>query len=86
MGKTVKIKAVRKLDERQPVFNMEVEETHNFITKNGIILHNCYDSLRYGLINYHQTVSRPVYTDSRTAHKRYKDRLCQQNKRRRAKR
>lgn len=81
-----KIKSVRKLDERQPVFNMEVEETHNFITKNGIILHNCYDSLRYGLINYHQTVSRPVYTDTRTAHKRYKDKLCQQNKRRRAKR
>ncbi len=49
-------------------------------------INNPYDSLGYGLINYHQTVSRPVYTDSRTAHKRYKDRLCQQNKRRRAKR
>lgn len=29
------------------VFNMEVEETHDFAVESGVIVHNCYDELRY---------------------------------------
>lgn len=29
------------------VYNMEVEGTHDFAVGNGIIVHNCYDELRY---------------------------------------
>lgn len=44
--KLVKIKGVRKLDVSQTVYNMTVENNHNYIG-NGIILKNC-DALRYG--------------------------------------
>lgn len=29
------------------VFNMEVEDTHDFAIANGVIAHNCYDMVRY---------------------------------------
>lgn len=29
------------------VFNMEVEDTHNFVIQGGVIAHNCVDSIRY---------------------------------------
>jgi hypothetical protein len=29
------------------VYNMEVDETHNFAIENGVITHNCYDEVRY---------------------------------------
>ena len=29
------------------VYNLEVEETHDFAVESGIIVHNCYDELRY---------------------------------------
>lgn len=29
------------------VYNMEVEDTHDFAVGNGVIVHNCYDMLRY---------------------------------------
>lgn len=41
----MKIVAKRYLGKRK-VFNMEVEELHNYITAGGIVLHNC-DMLRY---------------------------------------
>ena len=32
------------------IYNMEVEDTHNFaVEKDGIIIHNCQDALRYGV-------------------------------------
>lgn len=30
-----------------PVYNMEVDDTHDFAVEGGIIAHNCYDELRY---------------------------------------
>lgn len=30
-----------------PVYNMEVDEHHNFAVNGGIIVHNCMDSMRY---------------------------------------
>ena len=32
---------------KQPVYNMEVDEYHNFSVNGGIIVHNCMDSARY---------------------------------------
>ena len=36
------------------VFNMEVEDTHNFVIQGGVISHNCADAWRYFLM------SRPI--------------------------
>ena len=33
----------------EDVYNMEVEGYHNFAVNEGIIVHNCIDSVRYGL-------------------------------------
>lgn len=30
-----------------PVYNMEVDDHHNFSVNGGIIVHNCMDSVRY---------------------------------------
>ena len=29
------------------VYNMEVEDTHNFVIQGGVISHNCADEVRY---------------------------------------
>lgn len=29
------------------VYNMEVEDNHNFAINGGLIVHNCMDSMRY---------------------------------------
>ncbi len=36
------------------VFNMEVDDTHDFVVQGGIISHNCADEVRY------MCMSRPV--------------------------
>lgn len=36
------------------VFNMEVDETHDFVIQGGVISHNCADETRY------MCMSRPV--------------------------
>lgn len=40
------IKDIRRCGEA-PVYNMEVDEQHNFSVNGGIIVHNCMDSVRY---------------------------------------
>lgn len=32
---------------KQPVYNLEVDDYHNFAVNGGVIVHNCMDSLRY---------------------------------------
>jgi len=44
---------------KQDVFNMEVEDTHNYSVEGGIIIHNCLDALRYALFSYIRY--RPVF-------------------------
>lgn len=36
------------------VYNMEVDETHNFVIQGGVIAHNCADAIRY------LCMSRPI--------------------------
>ena len=45
-----KIKKISKLEQQEPVFNLEVEGVHNFAVNNGLIVHNCMDALRYSLV------------------------------------
>lgn len=33
-----------------PVYNMEVEDTHDFAVNGGVIVHNCYDACRMVLM------------------------------------
>lgn len=50
MGKIKSIRYAGKAD----VFNMEVDDTHNFVIQGGVIAHNCADEARYFLM------SRPI--------------------------
>ena len=49
----IKVKSVTYAGKAD-VFNMEVEDTHNFVIQGGVIAHNCADELRY------MCMSRPV--------------------------
>jgi hypothetical protein len=42
----MRIKAIRPAG-RADVFNMEVEDTHDFVIQGGVISHNCADEARY---------------------------------------
>ena len=42
----MKIKSIRAAGTAD-VYNMEVEDTHDFAVGSGVIVHNCYDQLRY---------------------------------------
>lgn len=42
----VRIKRIEKLPS-EPVYNLEVDNYHNFSVCNGIIVHNCIDAVRY---------------------------------------
>lgn len=43
---SVGIKAIRKIG-RADVYNMEVDDNHNFAIEGGLIVHNCMDVTRY---------------------------------------
>lgn len=49
MKNSLRIVAIRPLPP-EDVYNMEVDDTHDFAVEGGIIVHNCYDSIRYGLM------------------------------------
>ena len=44
----VKVKKIEKI-ANEDVYNMEVNEHHNFAVNGGYIVHNCMDSLRYAV-------------------------------------
>lgn len=46
MEKYVKIKKIEKCGKAD-VYNMEVENVHNFSVNGGLIVHNCMDATRY---------------------------------------
>ena len=47
----VQLESITKL-KNEDVFNMEVEENHNFVINDGLIVHNCIDSIRYALEDF----------------------------------
>lgn len=48
---SVKIKSIKYIG-KQDVYNMEVENHHNYSVDGGLIIHNCLDALRYSLEKY----------------------------------
>lgn len=46
---------IKKLPNKEDVYNMEVEEVHNFVA-NGIVVHNC----RYILIEFKESNRAPT--------------------------
>lgn len=49
----MKVKSVRYLGKAD-VYNMEVDDTHDFVIQGGVISHNCADETRY------MCMSRPI--------------------------
>ena len=45
---TVKITDIQRIEETAAVYDIEVEDTHNFITSGGIITHNCFGTATVG--------------------------------------
>lgn len=33
----------------EPVYNMEVQDHHNFSVEGGLVVHNCIDAVRYAM-------------------------------------
>lgn len=52
----VHVLAVRRLEQTAPVYNLTVADAHEFYA-NGILVHNCLDSLRYGAV---KAIGRPT--------------------------
>ena len=46
----VKVKSVKRLEEKETVYNMTVDKNHNYLIGNNIWSRNC-DALRYGTEN-----------------------------------
>ena len=57
---SVGIKAIRKIGKAD-VYNMEVEDNHNFAIEGGLIVHNCMDSMRYFVKTKHIVKEKTVY-------------------------
>ena len=49
---SVKVMRVE-FDGYEDVYNLEVENYHNFAVDGGLIVHNCVDSMRYAIHNEH---------------------------------
>lgn len=45
---------------RMDVYNMEVDDTHDFVIQGGVISHNCADETRYAAMSRPITPVRPV--------------------------
>ena len=43
---TARIAKIEK-DIQEAVFNMEVDDNHNFLVNGGLVVHNCMDATRY---------------------------------------
>jgi len=55
----MKIKSIQ-YSGKMDVFNMEVDDTHDFVVQGGVISHNCADETRYFCMSRPVTPLRPV--------------------------
>ncbi len=53
----VKIKKIIQ-SQNEDVYNLEADKFHNFAVNGGLIVHNCMDALRYGLVELKDTQNR----------------------------
>ena len=56
----VRIMGIKYLGKRD-VYNMEVQDHHNFSVNGGLIIHNCSDAERYGLYTNRNKLAMSVY-------------------------
>ena len=61
--KTVKVKRIIP-DGIEDVYNMEVDDHHNFSVNGGFIVHNCLDALRYACERFSKN-AKIRFTDRR---------------------
>lgn len=54
----VRVKAVRRAGSA-PVYNMEVADVHDFVIQGGVVAHNCFDEMKYHLMEYPVPPRRP---------------------------
>lgn len=64
----VKVESVRPIGQAD-VFNMEVEEYHNFSIEGGLIVHNC----GYMLISHHAGKSKTITNETKTRQQKHKE-------------
>lgn len=57
----VGIKSIRKVGKAD-VYNMEVEDNHNFAIEGGLIVHNCMDATRYFVKTKHLAKIQRTYS------------------------
>lgn len=57
-------------DGYEDVYNMEVDDVHNFAVNGGYIVHNCMDSMRYMM---YTVVRRELRTENGDDGGRYRD-------------
>ena len=55
----MKIKSIRYAGKAD-VYNMEVDDTHDFVVQGGVISHNCADEARYFCMSRPVQPLRPV--------------------------
>lgn len=55
----MKIKSIQ-YSGKMDVFNMEVDDTHDFVVQGGVISHNCADESRYFCMSRPVKPLRPV--------------------------
>ena len=62
-GTGTRFVAVQKVSPigKQPVYNMEVQDHHNFLVQGGLVVHNCIDAVRYGLENDMLLAMPPIF-------------------------
>ena len=56
---SARVKAVRRVGSA-PVYNMEVADVHDFVIQGGVVAHNCFDEMKYHLMEYPVPPRRPV--------------------------
>lgn len=57
-GQPIKLNAWCWKEQKEPVFNLTVEGTHEYFA-NGVLVHNCADALAYALLSRPWTPNRP---------------------------
>lgn len=71
----MKIKSIRRAGTAD-VYNMEVEDTHDFVIQGGVISHNCADEWRYFCMSrpvqpLKEAPAQPVWADPLNQMRRY---------------
>lgn len=62
----MKVKSIRYVGKAD-VYNMEVDDTHDFVVQGGVVVHNCVDDIRYFCMS-RPIKPRPIVEDKIPLH------------------